>query len=362
MQRFVAEGGYPGFVLTLPNDPFGDFHDPKIKFEQDPYNGALLGLLDIAHEKNNLFIRNPVEAGNPQNIPAGTLYNKPDPNNARFYPDRDLGGLVLNDPVLGRPVTRYRFNLTNPLAGDATPESALGLLMRNAQWMIEVIGADGFRVDAARHMPTEVMNHFDQAVFRANPRLNLDGSIQPTFMFSEIYHDDKKLIQGYVRRDLPNPVSIDPADTTVHGNRDVLDFPLFFALRDNLSLNPAQNNWHNVHTASMDCYDKAPADEAWASDGSEGVSFVDSHDNLVSGFPFLRNVAYAYTLLRPGNAIVYLNAREFGNDRSFPHDEAGPMSNDALGGVFGEAITPARQHPQHAWPRRLPRALDRRSV
>ncbi len=126
----------------------------------------LLGLIDIAHEKNHLFIRNPVKMGNPDNIPAGTEYNKPDPENARFYPDKDLGGLVLKDPVLGGTVTRYRFNLANPLAGDATPETALGLLMRNAQWMIEVIGADGFRVDAARHMPSEVMNHFDQAVFR----------------------------------------------------------------------------------------------------------------------------------------------------------------------------------------------------
>jgi glycosidase len=337
--KFVAEGGYPGFVMALPDDPFGDFHDPRIKFEQDPYNGALLGLLDIAQEKNHVFIRNPVMASNPLNIPAGTIYNKPDPNNSRFYPDHNLGGLVLNDPVLGGTVTRYRFNLANPSAGDATPENALGLLMRNAQWMIEVTGADGFRVDAARHMPTEVLNHFDQAVFRANPRLNLDGSIQPTFMFCEIYHDDKKLIQGYVRKDLPNPVSIEPSDTTIRGNRDVLDFPLFFALRDNLSANSAQNNWHNVHFASMDSYDKVRTDEAWACDGSEGVSFVDSHDNLVGGFPFLRNVAYAYTLMRPGNAIVYLNAREFGNDRAFPHDEAGPMSNDALGGIYGDAIT-----------------------
>jgi alpha-amylase len=337
--KFVAEGGYPGFVLTLPDDQFGDFHDPSINFKDDPYNGALLGLIDIAHEKNHLFIRNPVEAGNPNNIPAGTLYNKPDPENARFYPDKDLGGLVLTDPVLGGTVTRYRFNSKNPLAGDPTSENALGLLMRNAQWMIEVIGADGFRVDAARHMPSEVMNHFDQAVFRANPRLNLDGSIQPTFMFSEIYHDDKALIQSYVRKDLPNSVSIDPANTTVGGNRDVLDFPLLFALRDNLSINPDHNNWHNVHFASMDAYDKSTTDEKWACDGSQGVSFVDSHDELVGGFPFLMNVAYAYTLLRPGNAIVYMNAREFGNDRSFPHDEAGPVSNDALGGIYGNAIT-----------------------
>jgi alpha-amylase len=323
---FVAAGGYPGFALQLPGDPYGDFHNPS---DGGDLQGQLAGLVDIAQEKNHQFIRHPTTPGNPQNIPAGTVFNKPDPNNARFYTDQSLGGLPLSDPHLGGTVTRYNFNAANPLAGDPVQENATGLLMRNAQWMVEVIGVDGFRIDAAKHFPEFVMDYLDQATFRANPRLNLDGSIKPTFMFSELLTGDKGFIQSYIRKDLPSTISINPANTTVGGNRDALDFPLFFAMRDNLTGNGLQNNWHNIRNASQDTQDDG------VRNGSQGVSFVDSHDNLPGGFPFLKNVAYAYTLLRPGNAVVYTNALQFGTGRDFPND--GKV--DALGGFYGETIT-----------------------
>ena len=113
------------------------------------------------------------------------------------------------------------------------------------------------------------------------------------------------------------------------GNRDALDFPLFFALRGNLTGNGLANNWHGIRNASQDFQDDG------LQNGSQGVSFVDSHDNLAGGFPFLKNVAYAYTLMRPGNALVYLNAKEFGDGREFPNDG----KDDALGGFYGETIT-----------------------
>jgi glycosidase len=332
---FVALGGYPGFALTLPgaphNDINGDFHDPSASGDIE---GRLAGLIDIAQEKNHQFIRHPIAEG-PNNIPAGTTYNKPNPNNARLYPDQGLGGTVLNDPALGGNFTRYNFNATTPLAGDPVMENAMGLLMRNAQWMVEVIGVDGFRIDAAKHMPTWVLNYVDQAVFRANPRLQHDGSIKPVFMFSEVLDGNKGFVQSFIRKNLPNPTAIDPSNTTVGGNRDALDFPLFFAMRDNLSGNGFQNNWHAIRNASQDTQDDG------LRNGSQGVAFVDSHDNLGGGFPYLYKVAYAYTLMRPGNALVYLNAREFGDNREFPHNEGGntnPMSDDALGGFHGDAI------------------------
>ncbi len=98
---FVAQGGYPGFVFSAPGKPLGDFHDPSISYQQDTINGSLLGLIDIAQEENIPLIRQPVAAGNPDNIPAGTLYNKPDPNNARFYVDTASPGVTLTDPALG---------------------------------------------------------------------------------------------------------------------------------------------------------------------------------------------------------------------------------------------------------------------
>ncbi|MCA9241215.1 MAG: hypothetical protein KDA37_13490, partial [Planctomycetales bacterium] len=147
-QNFVNLGGYPGFALTLPSDINGDFHNPFIDFSQDEIIGQLAGLNDIAQEKHYMFIRHPVQVGNPSNIPAGTLFNKPDPNNARFYPDQDLGGVTVFDQRSGQNVTLYSFNEDNPLAGDPILEDSVGLLMRNVRWMIQEFDVDGFRLDA----------------------------------------------------------------------------------------------------------------------------------------------------------------------------------------------------------------------
>lgn len=341
---FATQGGYPGFVLSTTGDSLGDFHNPALSYEQDAINGSLFGLIDIAQEKNHQFIRHPVSVGNPDNIPAGTIYNNPDANNAQYYPDQDLGGLAMNDPNTGGAFTRFNFNLADPLAGDPTQENATGLLMRNMQYMIQVIGVDGFRIDAARHIPTWAMNYLDNAVFRTNPRANHDGSIRPVYMFSEVADGFAPNVQPYIRRDLPNKYAISSDDTTVSGNRDAMDFPLFWAMVGNLTSNGTQNNWHNIRGASLDNHDRpsGPEIEVWHSDGSQGVTFVDSHDDQGGGQrPHLYKVAYAYTLMKPGNAIVYLNAKEFGEGRNFPYDVGGSsysMSNDALGGYHGDDV------------------------
>ncbi len=337
---FAEAGGYPGLAITLPGDIDGDFHGA---FEGGDLNGRLAGLVDIAQEKTHMFIRHPVAPGNPNNIPAGTasafgrLANLPDANNARYYPDQGLGGTQFDvDPGPGVfLITRYDFNVNDPLAGDPVIETAEQLLLRNAQWMVQVIGVDGFRIDAAKHFPTNTLTLLDQSVFRASGRLNHDGTVKPVYSFSEVLDGNQAIVQAYVNKDLPNPLGINPGNNTVGGNRDALDFPLFFALRNNLTSNGFANNWHNIRGASQDSFDRPGGAEVWHTDGSQGVSFVDSHDNLGGGFPFLKNVAYAYTLMRPGNALVYLNAKEFGEGRPFPNDG----KDDALGGFYGETIT-----------------------
>ena len=47
---------------------------------------------------------------------------------------------------LGQPAAFVRE--TNPMAGDAVEENATGYLMRNAQWYVQDIGFDGFRLDS----------------------------------------------------------------------------------------------------------------------------------------------------------------------------------------------------------------------
>ncbi|MCA9235581.1 MAG: hypothetical protein KDA44_08910 [Planctomycetales bacterium] len=321
--NFVSLGGYPGFALTLPGDIDGDFHNPFIDaLSDDQILGHLAGLNDIAQEKNHQFIRQPVAVGDPNNIPAGTVYNQPDPNNARFYPDIDQGGTTVFNPKLGQNVTLYDFNAADPLAGDPVVENATGLLMRNLRWFIQEYDVDGFRLDAARHFPRWVLdNYFDQAAFLAKTEPLLDGSPQHVFSFIETGGDSAGFIQDFIRKDIDNNNL-----GSIGGNRDVLDFNLFYALRNNLSGNGQTNNWHTIKNASIDLNDDGQRN------GSQGVSFVQSHDEQGA---FLTNVAYAYTLMMPGNALVYTRAEEFGDPGNFPQ----PGKTDALGGFYGETIT-----------------------
>jgi glycosidase len=333
---FVASGGYPGFALSLNpsnnyagyNDVNGDFHSPS---DTSTTGTRLAGLIDIAQEKNYQFIRNPVDPNNPQDLPAGTtplngrLANVADPSNVRFYPDQSLQPIIVYDPKTGEQnIKIYPFNNANPQNGTPVPENDLGYLMRYAQWMVQYVGVDGFRIDAAKNMPPWVLNYLDRAVYRSSFRTQLNGSQEQIFSFGEVYDSSKSLIQQYIRKDInPNTPG------TIGGNRDALDFPLFFAMRNYLTGNGLTNDWRQIVSASQDSQD-----DGLANNGSQGVSFVSSQDDFG---PYLSNVAYAYTLTRPGNTIVYFDAHQFGDSsaRSFPKDGRG----DALGGLYGNTIT-----------------------
>jgi hypothetical protein len=320
---FYDAGGYPGLNITLPQAIDGDYHS---KFASGDSQGRLAGLVDIDHTTNFQMIRNPVP-GFANNIRAGTqaafgrIANVPAENNRRFYPDKSLQPIMVFDPKTGEQnIAIYPFNNGTPLAGDPVAENAMGYLMRNAQWLVQTIGVDGLRIDAAKNFDPFVLNYLDRAVYRSSFRTLLNGQQRDVFSFSEVYDGNQDYLQGLTRKDInaSNP-------GTVGGNRDVLDFPLFFALRDNLTGNGFQNSWYNIRNASFDLHDDG------IHNGSQGVTFVSSHDNDGA---YLSNVAYAYTLMLPGNAIVYHNAKEFGDNRDFPKNGRG----DALGGVFGDAI------------------------
>ena len=327
--NFLAQGGYPGFVLRNPDGTggvgiagtTGDFHSGE----------RLAGLIDIDHASNIQIIRNPTTAGDSRNIPAGTVANKPNVNNARYYTDTDGAGRSLYDPRTGESFTRYNFNTAAPLTGDAVPENVTGYLQRYTQWLVQSVGVDGFRIDAAKDMPGWVLNYYDRAVYEANPRKLLDGSTAKVFAYSEVFTSDREVLlhgfdnttvtDDYVRKDLV------AGSGTVGGNRDVLDFNLRDALASNLTSNGFVNDWRNVVSAGLDVYDDGKHN------GSTGVMFVGSHDQGPGAD--LNTVAYAYTLTQPGNAIVYLNGKEHGTGRDFPKDGRG----DALGGQYGSAIT-----------------------
>lgn len=309
---FANSGGYPGFVAA-------DFHSTSIDVNQDQYRGRTNNLLDIAQEANNQYIRNPVP-GFANNIPAGSspqwgrLANVPTEANRRFYTDRNRAP----DRVING-VQVWDFTPNTATTGDPVSENATGYLMRHAQWMLQEVGVDGFRLDATKHVPNWVFNDFfDLAVSGANPRLNLDGSRKSVFSFGENFDGNKEYLQSYIRKDTTGNLT---------RNRDTKDFPLYFALEANLKNNGIANDWRNIVNASVDSQD-----DGIANNGTQGVGFVQSADSFG---PELSNVAHAYSLMRPGQQIVYFNAKEFGNGRDFPKDGRG----DALGGLYGDTIT-----------------------
>ncbi|MFP6676367.1 MAG: alpha-amylase family glycosyl hydrolase, partial [Pirellulaceae bacterium] len=323
---FVASGGYPGLAITLPNAVDGDYHSA---FASGDIQGRLAGLVDINHSTNHQLIRHPVDASDANNIPGpaeshsgGRTANVPDPANRQFYPDRDADPIHLFDPVTGESnIAVYPFHASCDACGDPVPENAMGYLMRYLQWMVQDVGVDGFRIDAAKHVEGFVMDLVDRAVYRSNPRPLLDGSTQHVFSYSEVFTGDKDVLLSHVKK------TINPDDVgRIGGNRDALDFRLFFALRDNLNVAGTTNAWHNIRDASMDVADDG------LHNGSAGVMFVQSHDE--HGPAELGNVAHAYMLMQPGNAVVYFNAQQFGDNREFPKQGRG----DALGGVYGNTI------------------------
>jgi alpha-amylase len=326
---FYNAGGYPGLNITLPNAIDGDFYS---KFETDPQKARLSGLIEIDPNPQSTFqqIRSPVNPNDSRNIRPGTtpafgrLANVPQASNAQYYPDTSLQPIIVYDPTTGEQnIHIYPFNLQHPLNGTPVTENALGYLMRNTQWLVQAIGIDGFRIDAAKNMQQYVMNYYDRSVYRESDRYLLNGQQEQIFAFSEVYDGSIPYLQSFIKKNInPN----DPG--TIGGNRDVLNFPAFFAMQTYLSSNGVQNDWTKLLAE-----DNLDESDDGLRNGSAGVRFASSHDN---GPPGLGNVAYAYTLMMPGNAIVYFNAHQFGSsaERSFPQDGRG----DALGGMYGNQI------------------------
>lgn len=329
---FILDGAWPGFYLPGSGPSFwGDFHDGSQQSENPGggnyslWNGDLVGLIDIAQESNYQYIRHPV-APNAQNIPPGRVRNRINADNARLYPDRSLTPLTFTNTGRGGNLqfTIYPFNTANPSQGDAVAENATGMLMRATQWYLEELKVDGFRLDAAKHIPQWFWDqYFDAAVFL---RRTTPGGQQVTpFSFVEAV-DNNAFVQTYIRK-------FDGI-----GNRDALDLNEAGALRDVRNSN-GFGSWQNPLNASVDRQDDNQ------NNGTQGVHHVYSHDNgsvgnggSAPGLPTPSQYALpqnVYTLFRSGVPIVYYNGREMHDrfqNRGFWAREGNPT---ALGNIDG---------------------------
>ncbi|HYD01827.1 MAG TPA: alpha-amylase family glycosyl hydrolase [Phycisphaerales bacterium] len=306
---FIADGAWPGFYLPGNANAanfWGDFHNGQTQSENpgganyNLWDGDLVGLIDINQSSNFSFIRHPVGA-NPQNIPPGLVRNRPNPANARLYPDRNLAPLTFVNTGRGgnQNWTVYPFNTADPMQGDPIAENGTGLLLRATQWLMDEHKVDGFRLDAAKHIPQWFWDQYwDAIVF--NRRTTPAGQQAIPFSFVEAV-DSNTSIQTYIRK-------FDGI-----GNRDALDLNEAGALRDIRSAN-GFGSWQNPINASVDRQDDGN------NNGTQGVHHVYSHDNGSVGsggsapaLPAPSQYALpqnAYALLRSGVPIIYYNGRE----------------------------------------------------
>ncbi|MBI1190824.1 MAG: hypothetical protein GC200_09125 [Tepidisphaera sp.] len=377
--QFQQNGGYPGFWMApttpitskFPTSNWGDFHKGTTTgyYESEDPGGALyclqggdlVALCDIDQASNFMFIRQPTVAGNPQNLPGGTYFNNPNPDNARFYPDPTLGTDTINNPgmfsgagsyvagvnsgqctvparsVAASQFTAGRFNLANPSAGVPVAENATGYLLRWTQWMLDVHHVDGFRLDAIKHIPGWFFDGFwDAAVY--NRRVTPDGRLVTPFSFGESVDSNDFGFDRYIRK--PNGRTSGRSTAgDAFGNRDLLDLNGAGALRDLVNAN-GLGSWNNVLGAMMD-----NTDDGFLN-GSIGVAHVYSHDNGTTGDgnsypPTPTNkqqgwFAHAFMLMRPGHSVVYHNARGIARSGGFFPRQGLPV---ALG-VDGNNTTP----------------------
>lgn len=335
---FQQRGGYPGFWMGPVQTPFkppvanwGDFHAGVaggfLQSENpggpryDTLRGDLVALIDIDQSSNHFFIRQPVESGNPDNIPAGTVYNRPNAENFRFYPDQSLPAQeVVNPGTFRNPGTFvsnfHPFNLSDPMQGDPVVENATGYLERWTRWMLDVQKVDGFRLDAAKHIPSWFWdNIWDSSVSMRWERP--DGQMATPFSFGESTAGNQEVFDNYVRRVTGQNR---PGDS--FGNRDTLDLAGAGALRNLINAN-GFGNWadvlYNSGGGHIDLIDDG------FNNGSLGVFHAFSHDNGTVGdgnsmppLPTEKQMGYfvhAYLLMRTGETIVYHNSR--GIPRSF---------------------------------------------
>ena len=336
---FQTAGGYPGFwmnsatpaVNKQPTDNWGDFHGGTASGyyqSENPggalynlYNGDLVSLIDIAHETNYTFIRQPVDAANPLNIPAGTTYNKPDPANTRCYPDLQLPAQPVTSPGTYRNpgVNNFTFHGFNDdtTQGDPVTDNGTGMLMRWEQWMLDARKVDGFRLDAIKHVPSWFWDTFFDSVAYQR-RVTPDGRHVTPYSFGESVESASWTYDNYIRKPNNNSGQAWRAGDSF-GNRDCLDINGSGELR-NLVNAGGTGSWQTVLNAHLDNADGY-------NDGTLGVNHTFSHDNGTTGDgnsapadPTARQqgwYTYAYVLMRTGQSEVYHNARGINRSSGF---------------------------------------------
>jgi hypothetical protein len=282
---------YPNLI---PED-FHIFSSANPNNQEVNFNGAgpftfttlhhdLMGLADIAHENGNLAQTGaftlPAYAGfNPQGKPAFVRQ----PLNPHYYP-----------------------------GAAAYAEDVRQFLLRWGWYLTELVGFDGFRLDAVRHTPAaffgrapdqpapiDVGYHLLDTLYALRPNL---------YVFGEDYSGSGWELREYAKTGM-----------------NLLDFPLKWTMDGLFNSSGFASLAQLANGYGLDAETGLPFEQGGLA-GHVGVAFVQSHDD---GPPASNNLAHAWILTRSGRPKVYYDGNNVqpGNWGHFPR----PGRADALG-------------------------------
>jgi len=280
---------FPGYTHMV-RAPWDDYS--TVFLDQ---NYSLLGLIDFATE---------------QHI-----------NGSKTGVDPALDG---KNDLLGTPLPVY---VRQPSCTECYPggkpvaEDIRQYLHRWIWWLGKVTDADGYRLDAIKHVPTTFFNHdfngdtiaFNKAIQddydtrRGNTDANDDDDVQDAIIFGESYTGD---IQGALK----------PYRDT---GMKLLNFPLMFKLLDLFGSGKYGGGDIGQLSFPHGGYDGL-LEEFGGLGRWDGVHFAQSHDQNPPDL--LEDLAFAFILTRPGDSVVFFDGNNF-DTKSW----VAPGRPDALG-------------------------------
>jgi hypothetical protein len=248
--------------------------------------------------------------------------------------------------TVGTPLPRYVRMPTRPdtyPGGTPVAEDVREYLMRWISWLLDVTDADGFRLDAIRHVPET----FYREDFPGDPiafnKVIQDGydrrrGLQDTN--DDDLHDDAAIFGESFTGDIYGELAAYRAT----GMR-LLNFPLFFKMKG-VFYSGSGSGDGDLGQLSYPHGGQAGALEEFGGLGRfDGIAFVQSHDECPPGTP-VRDVsncvpgdkpqddlAQAFILMRPGDSVVFFDGNNF-TDSTFVR--AGRP--DALGDLQDVAV------------------------
>ncbi len=233
----------------------------------------------------------------------------------------DLGGTNL---TMGVPLPSYTRQPSCPACypgGTPVDETIVQYLERWIAWLGDTTDADGFRLDAVRHAPTQFFDAFDQVV-----QDDYDQRRGYTDADDEDLVHDAQLFGESFTGDIFGELAAYNAT-----GMEMLNFPLFFNLNGLLS-SGAGGGGDLGQLSFPHGGDGTPLSEFGGLGRTVGVSFAQSHDSPPpDGQP---NLAYAFIMTRPGDAVVF-----FDGNNPDPRDFVQPGRPDALGDLGSKEIT-----------------------